>query len=250
MDGFYDELAPFYHLIFQDWSASIARQGKQLSALIQAQWTGSHKVLDLSCGIGTQSIGLAQQGYSVVGSDISTGAVQRAQKEADARHATIPFSTCDMRQARKHHGNGFDVVMSCDNSVPHLLTDDDLLIAFKQMLACLSAGGGCIITVRDYEGEERGRNILKPFGVRIDNGKRYLIFQVWDFEGEYYDLAFYFVEEDLSTSTVKTHVMRSRYYAVPISKLLTLMRLAGFDKVRRIDDAFFQPVLVGTRVQS
>jgi SAM-dependent methyltransferase len=248
MDGFYDELAPLYHLIYQDWDASIVQQGKQLSALIKTEWPpGSHKVLDLSCGIGTQSLGLAQQGYSVAGSDISPGAVRRAQQEADARHASIDFSVCDMRQASEHHGSGFDVVLSCDNSVPHLLTDHDLLIAFKHMFACLSVGGGCIITVRDYEREERGRNIVKPFGARVLNGTRFLIFQVWDFEGDHYDLAFYFVDEDLSTSTVRTHVMRSRYYAVSIATLLALMRQTGFKNVRRIDDAFFQPVLVGTK---
>ena len=50
------------------------------------------------------------------------------------------------------------------------------------MTACLSAGGGCLITVRDYEREERGKNLVKPYGVRVENGKRYLLFQVWDFE--------------------------------------------------------------------
>lgn len=78
MDGFYDELAPLYHLIYQDWAASVIRQGKQLSALIETEWPGSKKVLDLSCGIGTQCIGLAQQGYTLVGSDISPNAVCRA----------------------------------------------------------------------------------------------------------------------------------------------------------------------------
>jgi SAM-dependent methyltransferase len=249
LDDFYDELAPLYHLIFQDWAASVVHQGKQLSALIQAGWPKSRKVLDLSCGIGTQSIGLAQQGYSLVGSDISAAAVRRAQQEAAARHIPIEFSICDMRQAGEHHGAGFDVVISCDNSVPHLLTDEDLLIAFKEMLSCLNVGGGCIVTVRDYEKEERGKNILKPYGVRIENGKRYLIFQLWDFEGEHYDLAFFFVEEDQHTLNVRTNVLRSKYYAVSIAKLLALMRRAGFDHVRRIDDVFYQPVLVGTKTQ-
>jgi SAM-dependent methyltransferase len=249
MDGFYDELAPLYHLIYQDWPASILQQGKQLSALIRAEWPASQKILDLSCGIGTQSIGLAQEGFSVFGSDISPKAVLRAQEEAAARHASIQFSVRDMRQASKHHGTGFDVVISCDNSMPHLLTDQDLLIAFQEMLACLSVGGGCIITVRDYDREERGENIIKPLGVRFENGKRHLIFQVWDFEGEHYDLTFFFVEEDQSTSKVRTHVMRCKYYAVSIAKLLALMRRAGFSRVRRIDDAFFQPVLVGTKTQ-
>jgi hypothetical protein len=68
-----------------------------------------------------------------------------------------------MRQAHHHHGSGFDVVISCDNSLPHLLTDDDMLVALKEMLASLSAGGGCIVSVRDYETEERGTNIVKPY---------------------------------------------------------------------------------------
>jgi SAM-dependent methyltransferase len=247
MNDFYNELAPFYHLVYQDWAASLLRQGEQLAALISAEWPGSRKVLDVSCGIGTQAIGLARQGYSLVGSDISEKAVRRAQEESSKHDTAIAFSVCDMREAGKHHGTGFDVVISCDNSVPHLLTDEDLLIAFKEMQACLSVGGGCIVTVRDYEQQERGRNIVKPYGVRVENGRRYLIFQVWDFEGDHYDLAFYFVEEDLSTSTVNTHVMRSRYYAVSIAKLLELMRRAGFDKVRRADSPFHQPVLVGTK---
>ena len=246
MDDFYNELAPLYHLVYRDWAASLVLQGQQLDALIKAEWPRSQKVLDLSCGIGTQAIGLARQGYSLVGSDISEKSVQRAQQESSKRGAVIPFSVCDMRSAREHHGTGFDVVISCDNSVPHLLTDEDILIAFKEMLACLSTGGGCILTVRDYEQEKRGKNIVKPYGVRIENGKRYLVFQVWDFEGDHYDLAFYFIEEDLSTGTVRTHLMRSRYYAVSIAKLLELMRHAGFRNVRRIDNAFHQPVLIGT----
>jgi SAM-dependent methyltransferase len=247
MDDFYNELAPFYHLIHQDWNASVIRQGQQLAGLIKTNWPKASKILDVSCGIGTQTIALAQQGYLLVASDISPKAVERAKQEAGRRGDDIAFSVCDMRQARDQHGTGFDIVISCDNSVPHLLTDQDLLVAFKEMHSCLSVGGGCIVTVRDYETEERGENIVKPYGVRIENGKRYLIFQVWDFADEHYDLAFFFVEEDLSTSHVRTHVMRSRYYAVSITKLLALMRRTGFEDVRRIDNAFFQPVLVGTK---
>ncbi len=247
MPDFYDELAPLYHLIHKDWDASIRRQGEQLSALIETEWPKSKKVLDVSCGIGTQAIALARHGYCVTGSDISANAIERAEHEARARGAKVLFSVCDMRQARDHHGSGFDVVISCDNSLPHLLTDDDLLVAFKEMLACLSAGGGCIVSVRDYETEERGADIVKPYGVRTERGKRYLIFQVWDFDGEHYDLSFFFVEEDLASSKVRTHVMRSRYYAISVTRLLELMRQAGFKDVRRLDQVFYQPVLVGTR---
>jgi SAM-dependent methyltransferase len=249
MDTFYDDLARFYHLVYEDWNASIARQGVQLSSLIESEWPGSETVLDLSCGIGTQSIALARQGYSVMASDISPNCVLRARQESKTRQLSINFSVADLRNAAQHHGNGFDVVISADNSLPHLLTDDDLLRAFKEMLGCLLGGGGCIVSIRDYEREQRGKNILKPYGVRVEDGKRFLIFQVWDFEGDYYDLSFFIVEENQETAHVTTHVMRSRYYAVSLDKLQELMRLAGFSSVRRIDDAFFQPIVVGTKAR-
>jgi SAM-dependent methyltransferase len=247
MSMFYDELTPLYHLIFRDWDASIRRQGEQLSSIIETEWPESKRVLDVSCGMGTQAIALSQRGYTVVGSDLSTKQIARAKHEAGNRSAAAAFSVCDMRDAYAHHGNGFDVVISADNSLPHLLTDEDIVVALKQMLACASTGGGCLITVRDYEAEERGTNLVKPYGVRIDDGKRYLLFQVWDFDGEHYDLSLFITEEHLASGEVKTHVMRSRYYAISISRILELMQQAGFRNVRRIDGVFYQPVLLGTK---
>jgi SAM-dependent methyltransferase len=247
MSDFYDQLAPFYHLIHQDWNASVRRQGDELSAVIETEWPGSRKVLDVSCGIGTQAIALALKGYTVTGSDLSVKEIDRARQEACKWGVNVEFSVCDMRQAHVHHGSGFQAVLSCDNSLPHLLNDHDLLVALKEMLACLCVGGGCLITIRDYEREDRGKNVVKSYGVRIEGGKRYLLFQVWDFDGEHYDLTFFFVEENLSTKEVKTHAMRSRYYAISTSNLCNLMREAGFQNVKRVDGAFYQPVLVGTR---
>jgi len=138
-------------------------------------------------------------------------------------------------------------VICCDNSLSHLLTDQDMLIGFGQMRDCLAVGGACIVTVRDCEREARGRNLVKPHGARVENDRRSLVFQVWDFEGDHYDLTLFVVEENLSTRVVTTHSMRSRYYAVSTSRLCELMREAGFEGVKRIDGAFYQPVLVGTR---
>ena len=115
------------------------------------------------------------------------------------------------------------------------------------MLACLSPGGGCVISVRDYECEERGRGLVKPYGIRDTSDFRYLLFQVWDFEGECYDLTFYIIEENNSTREVRTRALRSRYYAVSTARLLDLMSEAGFEKVKRIDGVYYQPILIGTK---
>jgi hypothetical protein len=41
--------------------------------------------------------------------------------------------------------------------------------------------------------------------------------------------------------------MRTKYNAVGTDHLLALMRQAGFTKVERLDERFYQPVLVGNR---
>ena len=248
MKNFYDHLAPFYHIIYKNWGKTAEEQATQLSSIIREYWGGQvQSVLDVSCGIGTQTLGLASRGYNITASDLSPKQIERAKEEAQLRNLSIHFSVCDMREAYFHHQSQFDVVISCDNSIPHLLSDEEILKALKQIKACTRIGGGCLLTVRDYDKEERGTGIVKPYGIREDAGKRYFVFQVWDFEGEIYDVSMYFIEEDRQFDTANTHIMRSRYYALSPNHLAQLMEEAGYTSVTRLDNRFFQPVLVGTR---
>lgn len=244
---FYDKIAPFYHLIYPDWEASIGRQAAAIDGIVREAWgDGVKSVLDVACGVGTQSLGLAALGYAVTASDLSSDAVERARREAAARGVRVDFSVADMRDARGHHRGEFDLVIACDNALPHLLTDADLLGAFRELSLCVRPGGGCLISVRDYDKEERGGTQVKPYGLRVEGGRRYLVFQVWEFNGAIYDLSMYFIEDRGGADCI-THVMRSRYYAVGVGRLIELMAEAGFRDVKRIDGRFFQPVLIGTR---
>jgi SAM-dependent methyltransferase len=247
VEAFYDRLAPLYHLIFPDWEASIRRQAEALDGLIKEHWGGGRlEILDVACGIGTQALGLAGLGHAVSASDLSPAAVERARREAARRALPIDVSVGDMRALPLHYRGRFDLAIACDNAVPHLLTDAEILQAFEQMFACVRPGGGCLITVRDYDREERAGLQMKPYGVRDVGGTRYAIFQVWQFDGPHYDLAMYFVEDD-GGPTCAAHVARSRYYAVGMGTLRALMEQAGFRDVERVDDRFYQPVLLGKK---
>src|SRR5262245_53944563 len=151
-----------------------------------------------------------------------------------------------MRDLPEGYRGRFDLVIACDNAVPHLLSDEDILRAFEQMFACTRPGGGCLVTVRDYDREERAGVQVKPYGVRAEGDIRYVVFQVWEFRGDTYDLAMYFVE-DRGGPSCSTHVFRTQYYAVGTARLSSLMERAGFSEVRRIDDRFYQPVLLGKK---
>src|SRR6266851_9983803 len=147
---FYDQLASDYHLVHQDWEAVIERQADALDRLIRSACPQAKEILDCSCGIGTQAIGLARRGYRVHGTDISERSLDRARKEAERLGATVSFGVCDFRALRSVDGL-FDVVISCDNSIPHTLTDDDLYSVFAAMYAKLRRGGLIVISVRDYD---------------------------------------------------------------------------------------------------
>lgn len=245
---FYDALTPYYHLIYPDWQASIARQGRALEGIMRSLGEPPLRtVLDAACGIGTQSLGLAALGYEVTASDLSPAAVTRARQEAVARGLSVDLSIADMRRVHDHHQRVFDVVLACDNSVPHLLSDADILTAFEQFYACTRAGGLCIISVRDYASVDlSGPYQVHPYGAREQHGVRYLLFQVWEPEPPLYDTTFYVVEHRPGGEPV-AYVTRTTYYAVSIATLVQLLERAGFIRVRRIDGAFFQAVVVGRK---
>ena len=246
MQDFYNPMSSFYHLLYPDWNATIKLQASQLDSVIRELWGDrAQTILDAACGIGTQSIGLAQLGYQVTASDISNGPLERARKEAALRNVEITFHLADFRALSAVHLSTFDVVIACDNAIPHLLTDEEIHHAFVEMRRCIAPGGGFVISVRDYDPAESGTKVV-PYGIRTDGKNKYLVFQVWEYNDRIYDLSMYFLE-DTGTPECVTHVMRSKYYAIPVTRLMKLMNEAGFRDVRRFDDRFFQPLLTGSR---
>ena len=101
--------------------------------------------------------------------------------------------------------------------------------------------------MRDYARLERGGHQLHPRTIHDIPGGRLFMVDVWDFDGDYYDLTIYAVE-DHGQSEAVTRVMRGgRYYCVTIERLEQLLQAAGFKRIVTLRDRFFQPVLVGIK---
>ena len=66
-----------HHLIFEDWNKSIERQSFQWNHLIKHYWPQIKSTLDVSCGIGTQTLGLAHLEYELTSSDLSSNQIKR-----------------------------------------------------------------------------------------------------------------------------------------------------------------------------
>jgi SAM-dependent methyltransferase len=245
--AFYDQLAPFYHLLYGDWDASIHDQGAALAKLLIARGVPvGARVLDAACGIGTQTLGLAGEGYVMAASDLSPGGVARLDEEAARRGLAVSSRVDDLRTLAGAADGSLDAVIACDNSIPHLLTDEALLQSFRNCLRVLHAGGLAVFSVRDYAAIPRVHPDVRPYGLRREGTDRFLAVQVWEWDGDQYDVRMYLTRE-AADGACSTQVMKARYYAVTIDRLLALMAQAGFTDLERLDDVLFQPVLVGRR---
>ncbi|MFF7070606.1 class I SAM-dependent methyltransferase [Streptomyces pseudovenezuelae] len=239
---FYDSLAPDYHRIFADWDASMARQAAALGALLGP---GPHRVLDCSCGIGTQAIGLALAGHRVVGSDLSPVAATRAAAEATARGARLPAAAADMRRL-PFVSSVFDVVVCADNSMAHLLTASDVAAALADMRRVLREGGRLLLTLRDYDELRRTRPGAAPPQVSEGSDGRVITFQLWHWheDGERYDQEYFQLRQGGDEWAVQ--VRRTTSWALTRAQLTRFAGAAGFVDVRWHDPAssgFYQPVL-------
>ena len=137
-------------------------------------------------------------------------------------------------------------VLACDNSIPHLLSDAEILQAFRSCYRCLRPGGVALFSVRDYETIERKSPDVRPYGMRYEGNSRFLAVQVWEWDADQYEMRMYLTSES-PTGACETRVLRSRYYAVGIARLLELLTEAGFEDAQRKDEVFFQTVLVARR---
>lgn len=251
IESFYDDLAPYYDLLHADWEASIHRQANILDGVIR-EFLGDQatRILDAACGIGTQSLGLAALGYQVVGSDISAGEIERARQEASKRGLSINFRVADMRDLGDHAL--YDVVMACDNAIPHLLSDSDILQAFHEFYRCTTNGGLCFFSVRDYanmERPERGKQFY-PRRIQATDKGQIVLFDVWDFEGDSYTLTIYLID-DQGGSSAQTRIIRGgRYYWITLDRLENLFKQTGFTEVQILRDRFFQPLIIGRKMIS
>jgi len=98
-ENYYGELAPYYKFIYPDWDKSVQRQAEMLESVFREYVSKSiETILDVSCGIGTQSIGLAKLGYKVTACDLSSSEISIAQEEARKRGLVIDFYVGDTRK--------------------------------------------------------------------------------------------------------------------------------------------------------
>lgn len=252
---FYERLADDYHLLFADWEKEVRRQGEVLNAFIRRRLgMGSLTALDCSCGIGTQAIGLALYGYQVYATDASPAAIARARKEAEAFEVTMTFEVADVRALNAEVAGKFDVVLSCDNALPHLLTEADLLLAARQMRARLRRDGLLLVGIRDYDQavQEQRQSAPTTTQPRVfdDAEGRRIIFQIRDWADDHrtYTLNHFILQQ--RRNEWQTSLLTTKYRALQRDELTTILQAAGFADIGwhlPAESGFYQPIVTARK---
>ena len=142
----------------------------------------------------------------------------------------------------------FDVVCALDNALAHFLAESDLAVALRGCCAALAPGGLFLASMRDYDTLSAERPTTTPIGVYDDPEGRRLVFQVWDWDGDCYDLTIYLVRH--RAEAVSVMAFPSRVRAWQRADLDAALGRAGFVEITWLepeDSGFYQPVVAARR---
>jgi hypothetical protein len=175
IETFYDSLAPI-----TDGFLRIGSQRHSPPSLLDAvirEIFGTHVRQILNGMVLARKRWVGGRGYHLT-APISSAEIELARGEAIRRGLTVDFRVADMRQLWAVHQRQFDAIIACDNAIPHLLSDADILVAFEQFYRCTLPDGGCIISVRDYAAMERGGRQFYPRIIHDTDKGRMVLFDV------------------------------------------------------------------------
>ena len=149
---FYDQMVTHYDKLFLDWEETGKEQAGIRDRIFQAEgFDRKARILDCACGIGTQAIALAGEGYVVTASDISDGELAEARQRAERNGVMIRFEHADFCALSEIFPEQFDIVIAMDNALPHMLTAEALGTAVSSITGQLRPGGIFVASIRDYD---------------------------------------------------------------------------------------------------
>jgi SAM-dependent methyltransferase len=252
VQAFYDNLAASYHFIFVDWQQAVQRQASILRTFLEKQGASPpQSVLDCTCGIGTQAIALATQGYRVHGTDLSPKAIEQASVYAQQFELPQPinFTVADLLKPPEQPVI-YDVVLSCDNAVAHFHSMETLAQALATMKMQLKAGGLLVISLRDYDTAVANPKRTMPENITDGDAGRRIVFQVWDWAEDLsaYHLQLFIIQQQGEQWHTEMHASHLRaWQRADITKALENAGLLDITWHMPEASGYYQPIVTARK---
>jgi glycine/sarcosine N-methyltransferase len=138
------------------------------------------KILDLACGTGHHSIFFAKSGYEVTGVDKSREMIRIASKNSE-KVLGVKFVKADFLDVYPRIKQRFDAVICLGNSLPHLLSNENLKKTLHNIYNLLNSEGILFIQNRNYDKILKKKIRFMSPNITDRNGERIVFFRVLDF---------------------------------------------------------------------
>ena len=177
---------------------------------------------------------------------MSKNAIKRAAKEASKRNLNVSFGIADFKKLEVQVNGTFDVVMSCANSLPHLLTDEELQLAAKNIYLKTKQKGLFIGSIKDYDSQLKNKPVSTPLIVKDNGTERFISFRIikWTTNNRYLNSQF-FIKTKGDESTTAQFTTEFRAYRK--KEMNTAFESAGFHSVKWLspeETGYTQPIMI------
>ncbi|MFB3903507.1 MAG: class I SAM-dependent methyltransferase [Acidobacteriota bacterium] len=170
-EDFYETLAPDYDSMTR-FRPRLPGEEKTLR-----RWRERYpfdSALDAACGTGLHAVALARMNVDVTAADPSAAMLEQARQHAREEGVAPEFVKASFSELPARLANRFQAVLVLGNSLPHVLTPDDLTASLAGLAGVLHARGTLIVQLLNYEQILASRDRI--VGINRDQEKYFVRF--------------------------------------------------------------------------
>lgn len=171
----YDELSHDYEAWYTlGWPEPVHHHRQAFQKIFKNKGlSGSLRILDLTCGIGTQSLALAMDGHRVTAIDLSAGQLAKARENEKSFSISHPVTWIqgDAAHPARYAESEFDVILSFGTSLPLLGSEAAIAQSMQEAKSLLAKNGLLLISMIDHTQLRETKPYLLESGILNHNGK-------------------------------------------------------------------------------
>lgn len=231
----YEEFARIY-----DWALDeLPYEGwvRYLKKVFQRFDADPKLVLDLGCGTGALTNLMAQNGYEMIGVDLSEDMLAIAKDKAKEQELEVVYLHQDMTELDLY--GTVDAVISCGDALNYILDEEDLLEVFRKVNLFLGPGG---LFVFDMNTAYKFKEILGNRTYAESREDSAYIWENYYYEDEQineYEVTVFIENEDGAFRRTK-EIHHERAYSV--EHIWEMLEKAGLKGLGVYHDNSFEPV--------
>lgn len=171
----YEQLSETYDLMI-DWPNRLRRESFFFRTVFQANRVRS--VLDTACGTGMHAKLFAKMGLAVTASDPVKAMVEATRRNLGELPAKLTVARFD--ELETQCPGPFDCVTCLGNSLPHVLTEEELRGSLSAMNAVLKDGGLVITHGNNYDEIVANDDRIMPLRAVRHKGREYVFLRLFE----------------------------------------------------------------------